>query len=382
MFCLLLPFGWISSLSVFLMRHTTPKAMLSALLVHLFEVTRDGNKAEQGRILPLLVSAYPDMQPWQVRKAAFMDHGNARDSTKTEERIFSDFYYSYLSYLLDPEEGNEGARRDHSLVEEWCQLSISDHQFKDTSGGTVDKLNNFHSVASKKGDDWVLYHRDLPMLMDLSMEIGDIELALDLATEIITQPPHCHNSNDLLRALLHLRFIGESTIQSSDLADRHSLQVLRRTILNFNMMATSKLESARKSISMSEELIRLLESCAKPDVLRTTEREQAFVTLVAENASPKDVITTLAKWNRSNAASVTVMPALRSSLTWGARGGVQKELSGALMRIRQARGHDRHVMMKDTHDWQHFPGHKQALSGVADGRIWQKLMSGDARIKK
>ena len=52
----------------------------------------------------LLVSAYPDLQPWCVQKA-----------TESEEQS-SDFYLEYLSALLHHEDGNDAAKRDEALV--------------------------------------------------------------------------------------------------------------------------------------------------------------------------------------------------------------------------------------------------------------------------
>jgi hypothetical protein len=62
----------------------------------------------------LCVVAYPDVQPWQVRNACLgptLENGPGMARAAEE-----DFYYTYLSQLLDPVEGHEFARRDSSLV--------------------------------------------------------------------------------------------------------------------------------------------------------------------------------------------------------------------------------------------------------------------------
>lgn len=61
----------------------------------------------------ICVSAYPDVQPWQMKKACvgplLVDQRGSHDT-------LPDLYYSYLSQLLDPVEGQELARRSSTLV--------------------------------------------------------------------------------------------------------------------------------------------------------------------------------------------------------------------------------------------------------------------------
>uniref|UniRef100_A0A7S1ZE75 Uncharacterized protein n=1 Tax=Trieres chinensis TaxID=1514140 RepID=A0A7S1ZE75_TRICV len=244
-------------------------------------------------------------------------------------------------------------------------------------------------VASKKNGRRGLYHRDVPMLLDLSMDIVDIDLALDLAGEIISNYPYIENPAALSKALDHLRAIAKSTIERDGLSDPCSIEVMRRIISIYDMMSASKSEHARHSISVPFELNLLLEACAtvdNPDNVMlariATKCEKRLVELIAETAAPVDVINTFAKWGRSNGASATVLPALRSSLLWGAHVGIQKELSGALMRIQQARRQVRPAPGTQELDWQDHIKSVHKPASIADGRIWQKLTSGDVSIKK
>ena len=74
--------------------------MLSALLEILSSSTESVFD-----ITSLLVSAYPELQPWCVREMNTMENSRSRS-----------FYFQYMSSLLHYEEGNDAARRDKELV--------------------------------------------------------------------------------------------------------------------------------------------------------------------------------------------------------------------------------------------------------------------------
>ena len=93
--------------------------MLSAILVRLKQINNGENANEDlFRIVPLLVSAYPDLKPKVVRGALL---GATRSSTSSPP--YTDLhqrrtgYYRYLSLLLDADEGVDSARSDGRLVE-------------------------------------------------------------------------------------------------------------------------------------------------------------------------------------------------------------------------------------------------------------------------
>jgi hypothetical protein len=117
-------------------------------------------------VLPFLVSGYPDLQPWMVRKSAYSGALGSLESQKN--------YYEYLSTLLDPMYGYENARSDAELVREWCILSVSSE--------APDYRSNFYSVAKETGK---VFNRDLPLLLDLSMKISDYELSLALGALLL-----------------------------------------------------------------------------------------------------------------------------------------------------------------------------------------------------
>ena len=81
------------------------KNMLSALLELLPSIPTEQDSSKREAYIALLVSAYPDVQPWFV-KASF-------DSSDLSD---DNFYLKYLSALLHYEEGNDAAKQDGNLI--------------------------------------------------------------------------------------------------------------------------------------------------------------------------------------------------------------------------------------------------------------------------
>ena len=82
------------------------KNMLSALLELLPSIPTEQDSSKREAYIALLVSAYPDLQPWCVENASF-------DSSDLSD---DNFYLKYLSALLHHEEGNDAAKQDGDLI--------------------------------------------------------------------------------------------------------------------------------------------------------------------------------------------------------------------------------------------------------------------------
>ena len=65
--------------------------------------------------ITLLVSAYPDLQPWCVREAS-VDGASEEKPSDRSAGGRGGFYTEYLSALLHNEYGNDAAKRDKALV--------------------------------------------------------------------------------------------------------------------------------------------------------------------------------------------------------------------------------------------------------------------------
>ena len=69
----------------------------------------------------LCVSAYPDVQPWQVQKACcetpMAPSTDGKQKEACTDEYLREFYYKYLSMLLHPVEGHDSARQNEELVQ-------------------------------------------------------------------------------------------------------------------------------------------------------------------------------------------------------------------------------------------------------------------------
>ena len=90
--------------------------MLSAIVQCLPRIKEESNADRQQLLVDICVSAYPDLCPWQVKQALL--HSPAPAGTGMGAwSIMKDLYYYYLSNLLHPQDGHDGARKDSKLVE-------------------------------------------------------------------------------------------------------------------------------------------------------------------------------------------------------------------------------------------------------------------------
>jgi hypothetical protein len=85
--------------------------MLSAVLQRLYNIHQERNSIVKTKLIEVCSTAYPDIQPWQVKKMCYWNELSTEEST-----ILSDLYYHYLGLLLNPTEGYEAARREPLLV--------------------------------------------------------------------------------------------------------------------------------------------------------------------------------------------------------------------------------------------------------------------------
>ena len=88
---------------------------LSAILQLLLSIRNETKVERRDIIRTICIAAYPDIQPWQVRKACY-DLGKDSKPGQQVESWLEEFYYTYLSMLLHPIEGNDAARHDGLLV--------------------------------------------------------------------------------------------------------------------------------------------------------------------------------------------------------------------------------------------------------------------------
>lgn len=177
------------------------QSMLSAFIESLHALRKE-KLVESGRkVIDWCACAYPDLQPWQVKKECMVP-----DGSKSQESCV-DLYYAYLTDLLHPIDGNDTAKKEAYLVnvscttrirwlrkslythaifnylQDWCRLSIDFLRKTDNQDNKAkDYKMHFMAVASRASSTHVMYKRDLVALLELSMQINQTELALDLGT--------------------------------------------------------------------------------------------------------------------------------------------------------------------------------------------------------
>lgn len=351
-------------------------AMLSAILVRLKQINNGENANEELlRIVPLLVSAYPDLKPKVVRGALLGATSSTSPPTDTDLHQRRTGYYRYLSLLLDADEGVDSARSDGRLVEEWCKLSIELYQESmenSTPGASAMEsesfLNNFRSVASQASsrvDNGTHSFRNLPMLMDLSMQI-DYKLAIQLAGEIISTNTYNRDSIVITKVVTHIREILSSEMTHLNPSERYSERNLVQALIRLlNSISTSRSPDWQSAISVPDEFVKMLELCSDGPEEPTSEKEMLLLAILVETAMPSDTLAALSLWNKCDKAPSVVIPALRSSLTLSA---VQEKERIQLLRIRRGR----EGMTSD----------KSIRPKASDGTIWEQALKGEVSIDK
>lgn len=353
--------------------------LLSSLLMYLSQLLKE--MKHRPNMVSLLMEAYPDIKAWQVRKAiSHLDievesvlKDNDTNGVESKEIVF---YYDYLSLLLD---SNECARRESNLVREWCILSTS----KLLKFDHAKRLLNFVKVASKQGREKQNYHRDLHFLIDLSMKISNHILVLELATEIIYNAKDYSDSKIFLQTLSYLRHISAILIKDSHKDQQHSIDVIsiRQIIILIQEMGESSWELCRGSVSMVDEFLGILELCddvgdidedSANQSRNLTHKEKSFLNLIADNAPPHDVLTVLSRWSKTNLSSAFIYQILRTCVKRGVEDGVNKEISGALLRIQKVRSDKRSISNVNTIG---------SIERKEEG-IWKNVLQGTVMIDK
>jgi hypothetical protein len=174
--------------------------MLSAVVQLLHGIRQEYSKERKISIIDLCSSAFPDVRPWQVAKSCGVGQGDSDDTSYEMLHL----YYTYLTLLLHPVDGHDSARHDPRLVQvsfhcrnvqlhqgltlnrilcdekEWLKLSVEYINKSKYNPAKNDQLDNFLAVTSRSSSRHLAYHRDLALLLKLSMHIKEYDLALDL----------------------------------------------------------------------------------------------------------------------------------------------------------------------------------------------------------
>lgn len=281
---------------------------------------------------------------------------------------------------------------------------------------------SFLHISSRNDENSILYHRDLPFLMDISTKMSEFGLALDIgecsvlpvfqpdfvifsfsittdlqfvplhaANEIISSTRYRHNKQVLEDVVKYLRMISDVAIKDKD-GDLNTT-LLSNVISSFNVLAPC-MEKHHYELDIISELTQLLEQCRIVGAENSSydfNNMNACITCVSESAPPSISLQVFSQWKHSSIESPSFVTAIQTCLFRGACDGVRNELSGSLLRIKRAREEGRRPLTEnEMASWDAI-----ASVGGADesdeemdeesgrgGFIWKKVVDGTLQIAK
>ncbi|CAJ1969124.1 unnamed protein product [Cylindrotheca closterium] len=340
------------------------------------------NTKRRDLIRNMCVSAYPDLRPWQVRKACLnIDKPDTRLQMTEDESWLMDYYYEYLSMLLHPQQGNESARADRAIVKEWCEWSIGilPSGIDQKNGKVAKRRDNFFRVAARSSSDHLSYRRDLETLLKLSMKAEEHELALDLGTEILDSKKLLRRTNISEVVLTELRIVALKALNAASTEngteESNGFKLLKRVLKLFQDMSSSEIENCRDAITVSDELYSLFEHWKVKDDLKGNDAQMLkLLDFVIGQSAPEDVLKALARWTLEYLVDDSSMHSRLEELLKRGVEVAMKSGEPSLFRLQQAR--------------QGYSEENQVLVAVnviedkVQPGIWSRLETGDLRLEK
>jgi hypothetical protein len=167
------------------------------------------------------------------------------------------------------------------------------------------------------------------------------------ATELLEDPATLNKSNVIVSVVSHLRQIGCTALDVAAKDEQSGdLSILKRIIRLYNKASTSNSTplAARKVIDVPHELLQLLEHVHQAANAGSSINVEApidkmkLIRFLSHQAIPKDLLEALSRWFAQNPDSHSDLYAvLPTILHRGLRASPDDELSGSLLRLRQAR---------------------------------------------
>lgn len=336
--------------------------VLSCLLASLSSPRKEGRASLD--LLAMLVTAYPDVKPWQLRSEQLHIESNCWESLTTAHlrKVKKDdviFYYDYLSQLM---ENSHMARSDVSLVNEWCFLSTT----TDITWQDAKRKKNFLSVASgEKNGKKLKFARDLGQLSIFSNDINEHSLTLKLANEIVSKSSSYCNHDVMKKMMETIHNVSMSCLSNTKVKGDSPFDTdLMTDILKLlNSIASSPLEIVKESMDITIELGVILDQC-KEQEKDGIEKEESLLSLIATIIPSSLTLKALSDRNVEHIPKGTIISALRTSLEKGSKEGQADEISNALIHLRKIRPQRQPPTEKYQTD------------------IWNKMLLGTAVINK
>jgi hypothetical protein len=346
-------------------------SMLSAVLHLLYNIHNPLMRERRISIVDLCVSSFPDIRPWQVKKACNISDGDGNSFADPSQMEFDDLYYVYLSQLLHPTEGHDAARHDPSLVEEWCKLSIHQVDNGTLDDRSFDRMANFLSVASTDSSRHLAFHRDLELLLGLAMEIKQHDLALEIAVEIMQVARQTKSFGVVHVVLDYIRIIDIAALNiAPDDRDYAAASERLRKILSIYKSAAFLVGDV---CNLPEELYRWISHLSF-----SSQRMLELIHFLSQSdeAAPADLLSAFLLWTESFNPPTTssILPSIRTILSRAANDSMGCELSSSLLQLRRAR----HQFTADKSDT--VAGNDNSTSSGPS--IWSRMACGKIKIAK
>lgn len=199
--------------------------------------------------------------------------------------------------------------------------------------------------------------------------------------EILSSSCYRQQSRILESTVQHLRKISDIAITGELNAS------MMGRIIGFFTDVSKNTNGKLDEFDIVSELLKLLQQCidtgnSNPsyDVYKNLNK---CLAVFSENVSPPDGLTVLSKFELTNVELPSIISAVHTLLTRGARESVGKEISGSLLRIQRAREEGRYLVLEESvRDWT-FDNNDSAIDEEeSDSFIWPSVLDGRILISK
>jgi hypothetical protein len=182
----------------------------------------------------------------------------------------------------------------------------------------------------------------------------------------------------LYQVLYQLRKLSIEALMSISKESKQSIgfRVLGRVLKLLEKMANSDSMICRSLLVVSEELYTLFQKWRMQSGSSGRDAKMYLLIdfVIDQSSSPNDVFHSLVRWSSSNDCGDLIFPRLRALLRRGVHfAAVEGELSGALLRLRHARGKFKELTVTNPGGDRH---HKKGVG------IWDAMATGDLSIDK
>ena len=217
-------------------------------------------------------------------------------------------------------------------------------------------------------------------------------VTLSSATELLEDPAALNKSNVIVSVVSHLRQIGCAALDMAAKDEQFGdMGILKRIIRLYNKASTSSSTplAAQNVIDVPHELLQLLEHPhqAANDGSSNVEapiNKMSLIRFLSQQAVPTDLLEALSRWFAQNLDShLDLYPILQTILHRGLQGSPDNELSGSLLRLRQARARLRKLQPSSV-DSQIIASMKAENVCLSDCRrdLWKNMSKGKLTIAK